>query len=216
MVEKSNNGNPVPAESIPLIFKLKSGQFLGKEVSNQEGKASLYFPAMKLPDGKNEIEVIIDLEKYADLDTSSSFYAKVINNNPVLPAKFEVELIPLIYFVESNEIVDNKSVEVNIIDPALKNLLAEQGYQFVSQAADADFVIQVNAVTTAGNTYNGIYFSYVDATMSIIDAVTGLEKYKTSVEQVKGGGSNSQKAGMKALKLASEQLKEELLNFLND
>ena len=216
LVEKSNNGNSFTAENIPLIFKLKSGQFLGKEVSNQEGKASLYFPAMKLPEGKNEIEVIIDLEKYADLDTSSSFYARVINNNPVLPAKFEVELIPLIYFVESNEIVDNKPVEVNIIDPALKNILAEQGYQFVNQAADADFVIQVNAATTAGNTYNGIYFSYVDATMSIIDAVTGLEKFKTSVEQVKGGGSNSQKAGMKALKLASVQLKEELLNFLND
>ncbi|HEY9113387.1 MAG TPA: hypothetical protein VIN10_01725, partial [Bacteroidales bacterium] len=116
----------------------------------------------------------------------------------------------------SNETIDNKPVEIKIIEPGLKNILAEQGYQFVNQESEADYIIRVNASTTAGTTYNGIYFSYVDATLSIIDATSGVEKYKTSVEQVKGGGSNSQKAGIKALNLTSEQLKKELIEYLKN
>jgi len=216
LVEKNNPENISSAENIPIIFKVKNGQAIGWGTSNLEGIASLYFPAVKLKEGKSEIEAQIDLAKYADLDTNSMYYLKISKNIPVAPAVFEVEFIPLIYFVESNETIDNKPVEIKIMEPGLKNILAEQGYQFVNQESEADYIIRVNASTTAGTTYNGIYFSYVDATMAIVDANTGVEKYKTSVEQVKGAGSNSQKAGIKALNLATEQLKKELIEYLKN
>ena len=106
------------------------------------------------------------------------------------------------------ETIDKRPVDIKVIEPELKNVLADKGYQFIDYKTDADFEIFVNAATTAGNTYQGIYFSYVNATMSIIDVSTGLEVLKTSVEQIKGGSSNSKKAGIKALNLASDQLKE--------
>ena len=51
--------------------------------------------------------------------------------------------------------------------------------------------------------------------MSIIDIATGQETFKTSVEQIKGGSSNSKKAGIKALNLASDQLKEKMIEYLS-
>ena len=48
----------------------------------------------------------------------------------------------------------------------------------------------------------------------MVDAATGDEIFKTSVEQVKGAGGNSKKAGKKAMSLASEKLTDKLMAFL--
>lgn len=215
VVTKKNESSLISVQKIPLKFQLKNGQVVGKSITNEEGKAKFFFPEIKVEEGKNELIAAIDLGAYADLDTNSLFYVKTEMNNPVVPALFEVQFIPLFYYVESSETIDNKPVEVKIIELALKKLLSENGFQFVNQEPDADYIVEVKAATTAGNSHDGIYFSYVDATLSIVDAQTGVEKYKTSVEQVKGGGSNPVKAGIKALNQASGQLSSELLKYLS-
>jgi hypothetical protein len=214
-VEKIEVNERIPAENIPILISTKKGKKIASGISNENGFVNIYFPAISLPEGKTDLYAQIDLAAYADIDTSSAFYSRIRKNNPVSPAILNADLVPLVYYINSNETIDNKPLAIKIVEPEFKNALADRDYKFANTMEGADFEINIKATTTSGNTYQGIYFSYVDATVSVIDLSTGLEVFKTSVEQTKGGGSNSKKAGIKALNLASDHLKEKMINYLS-
>lgn len=215
LVEMKSKDGKTGLENITLIFSDKNGKTITRGSSDADGLVSVYFPEIIISEGKNEIFAQVDLATYANIDTSTAFFSRVKYNNPVLPATFVIEFVPQVYYVFTDETISRRPVEIKIIEPDLKNELNRKGFQFVENQKDADYMIVVKAATTAGNTYQGIYFSFVDATMSIVDVKSGNEKFKTSVEQVKGGGANSKKAGIKALNLASEELKEKLIEYLS-
>lgn len=208
------NGMTVPMENVPLVFSTGNGKAITRGISNSNGVVSAYFPPVHLPEGKTEILAQIDLAVYADIDTNSAFYLTAVKNNPVTPAVFTIQLNPQTYYVKSDESIDRRPVDIKTIEPAIKNRLVDKGYHFVNGKPDADYVIFIKAATTTGSGYQGIYYSYVDATLSVVDAATGDEIFKTSVEQVKGAGGNSKKAGKKAMSLASEKLTDKLMAFL--
>ena len=99
-------------------------------------------------------------------------------------------------------------MDIKTLEPIVKEILAEKGYNFVDNEKDADFVIKINANTTTGSQYEGIYFAFLDANLSVIDSTSGEEIYKSHLDQVKGGGSNYVKAGKKAYMLGAKKLKE--------
>jgi len=87
----------------------------------------------------------------------------------------------------------------------------DKGYQFTDNPGEADYLIKIAASATTGTSHQGIYFTYVDANLSIINRLDNKEIFKTHVDQVKGGGANYVKAGKKAYTNAAEQLKEAVL-----
>lgn len=88
----------------------------------------------------------------------------------------------------------------------------EQGYNFVDSMADADYIISIDANTTTGTKYDGIYFAYLDVNMSIINVAINEEVNKIHFDQIKGGGINYGKAGNKAYIIGAGKLKETLKN----
>lgn len=209
-------GITVPMENIPLVFRTGDGKTITHGISSSDGVVSAYFPPVHLPEGKTEILAQIDLAVYADIDTNLAYYLTAVKNNPVTPAVFTIQLDPQTYYVNSNETIDGSTVQIKTVEPEIKNRLAEQGYHFVSNKAKADYMISIKAANTTGNTYQDIYYSYVDATLSIIDVGNGNEIFKTSVEQVKGAGINSKKAGKKAMITTSVMLTENLMEYLSE
>jgi len=71
----------------------------------------------------------------------------------------------------------------------------------------------IEASSTTGTNYQGVYFTFVDANISVINQSTNKEVFKTHVDQVKGGGTNYTKAGKKAFVNAAEQLKEAVKDY---
>ena len=206
----------VPMENIPLVFSTGDGKTIIRGISSSNGVVSAYFPPVHLPKGKTEILAQIDLAAYADIDTNLAYYLTAVKNNPVTPTIFTIQLNPQTYYVNSNETIDGNTVQIKTVEPEIKNRLAEQAYHFVSNKAKADYMISIKAANTTGSTYQDIYYSYVDATLSIIDIGNGNEIFKTSVEQVKGAGINSKKAGKKAMITASVMLTENLMEYLSE
>ncbi len=209
-------GITAPMENIPLVFSTGDGKTITRGISSSNGVVSAYFPPVHLPEGKAEILAQIDLAVYADIDTNLAYYLTAVKNNPVTPAVFTIQLDPQTYYVNSNETIDGSTVQIKTVEPEIKNRLAEQDYHFVSNKAKADYMISIKAANTTGSTYQDIYYSYVDATLSVIHVDTGDEIFKTSVEQVKGAGSNSKKAGKKAMITASVILTEKLMEYLSE
>ena len=206
----------VPMENIPLVFSTRDGEPITHGISSSNGVVRAYFPPVHLTEGKTEILAQIDLAAYADIDTNLAYYLTAVKNNPVTPAVFTIQFDPQTYYVNSNETIDGSAVQIKIVEPEIKNQLAEQGFHFVSNKLNADYEISIDAANTTGSTYQDIYYSYVDATLSVIDASNGDEIFKTSVEQVKGAGSNSKKAGKKAMITVSVKLTEKLMEYLSE
>ena len=200
-----------PFPNIPVIFVSKqTGEILCKGNSDEYGMAQGFLPALSTQAPIVEIDAQIDLAAFTGLDPTSALYVIVEQQNPILPATFQVTLEQQVIFIESHELIGGSPVEITTIEPVIKHDLASKGYSFTTHPAEADYMIRINASATTGNSYNGIYFVYVDANLSIVDQVTGKEVFKTHVSQVKGGGSDYKKAGKKAYVSAANQLKEKI------
>jgi len=215
VVKIYKNESLIPIENFPLLFKTEEGKIISHTFSNDKGIVSAYFPSIQLPEGINKIYTQIDLKTLLNVDTNSNFYSIAEKGNPVTPVAFTINFVPLNYLIYCTEIIDRREVEIKTIEPLIKNDLSEKGFHFVDEEPNADFIIRIKAENTTGNSYQGIYFSFVDATLSLIDRTTGDEIYKTSLNQVKGGGSNSKKAAKKAYVIAAEMLKEKLEGYFS-
>ena len=207
----SQNGELKPFPNVPVIFVSKqNGNILCKGNSNENGVAQGFLPGLQSNATLVEIDARIDISAFADLDTNTALYALVEQQNKVLPAAFQINLERQFFYVESEELLGRSPMEINTIEPVIKQYFAGKGYHFTDIPADADYTIRIEASTTTGNIYQGIYFSFVDANLSIVDHSTGKEVFKTHIDQVKGGGSDFTKAGKKAYVSAAARLKEKI------
>jgi hypothetical protein len=65
-------------------------------------------------------------------------------------------------------------------------------------------------MTTSSNQNSGIYYAYVDVILNITDNRLSEVVETLSVDQIKGGGINANKASISAFNKASEQIIEKL------
>ncbi len=200
-----------PANGIPIaIINLDNGEKLCSSKTNDFGHSLCYLPPININKAMLSLEATIDLEEYLNIDKNSLYFTIASQQNPVSPVAINIATRKPTIFVQSEEKIQYYNVEIKTLEPAIKKMLSEKSYNFVDKEADADFIIKIKANTTTGTYYQGIYFAYLDANVSVVDAATGEEIYKTHLDQVKGGGANYPKAAKKAYALGAEKLKEML------
>ncbi len=200
-----------PANGIPIaIINLDNGEKLCSSKTNDFGHSLCYLPPININKAMLSLEATIDLEDYLNIDKNSIYFTIASQQNPVSPVAINIATRKPTIFVQSEEKIQYYNVEIKTLEPAIKEMLSEKSYNFVNKEADADFIIKIKANTTTGTYYQGIYFAYLDANVSVVDAATGEEIYKTHLDQVKGGGANYKKAAKKAYALGAEKLKEML------
>lgn len=208
-VSINSDAGSEPASNIPLLFVNKqSGKVLCKATSDEMGVASAFLPPMGFDIPKVQIEAMVDIATYVPLDTTSSYAALVQKNLNMIPARMQVHVQKQVYCIQSEELLLGSPLEIKTIEPMLKQALVDQGYQFTDYPEEADFLILIEASSTTGTSYQGIFFTFVDANLSVINNSNDKEVFKTHVEQVKGGGADYVKAGKKAYAQAAEKLKE--------
>ncbi len=201
------------AVNVPVVYINKaSGRPLCRALSNESGVAAGYLPELDNDNPLLEVEAMIDVAAYVPMDTLTAYYTLVKRQLTVLPAHFLVHVQKQVYCIESTELLMGSPMEINTIEPTIKQALVDKGYQFTDNPAEADFLIKIAASATTGTSHQGIFFTYVDANLSIVNQVDNKEIYKTHVDQVKGGGANYVKAGKKAYVNAAGLLKEAVLN----
>ncbi len=130
------------------------------------------------------------------------------NVSPVLAAliksfslpftRFTLNVVSLSIAFETEESLFGTRLKLPRIEPLLKNVLSTQGFSFVDDPSKANLLITVKANGRDGGEYSGLFTTYVDATISVMDLNSGEEVYKTAFNNVKGVSINSEKAGMKA------------------
>jgi hypothetical protein len=201
------DGNTVLGIPILLINTENKDKLFTTE-TNEAGIAVCYLPSIQTESPVFRIEASIALAEYLSIPESSIYFGIASQQNPVSPISIDIKTEKPTVFIESEESIFGKPMDIKTLEPIVKETLAGKGYNFVDNKDDADFIIKINANTTTGSQYQGIYFAFLDANMSVIDAKSGEEIYKSHIDQVKGGGSNNDKAAKKAYLSGAKKLKE--------
>ncbi len=204
-------GNGVDTKGIPLeVVSLETNLVLCGCTTDKLGIASCYLPSIQTINPIFKVKILINLSEYLNIERSSTYFVIASQQNPVLP--IEVDLItqnPTIY-VSSRELIQGEEMDIKTLEPSLKEILAEEGYNFVEDKNDADFIVNISANTTTGSKYEGIYFSYLDINLTVTSAKNNEEVYSIHLDQIKGGGNSYLKAGKKAYVIGASKIKERM------
>ena len=193
---------------VPLLFSLQD-ENIGKAKTNQAGIAVLpYTP--KQADRQTQIVLAnIDLKEFIGGKPASAFLKQLEKQYLVAPARFMIKVAPLTIFMQSSEKEHyGNQLEINLLEPALKEALASRGYVFTDQQDEADLLVEIDAKSRNGSNTQGIYFAFVDANVSVMDLSDGREIWKQNLSSIKGGGADFRRATVKAYETAAQQLKK--------
>ena len=212
-IKLTNKNNQVGIKGIPIKFvNAETGDIIYTSTTNNQGISVGYLPAIQTQNAIITINAEINLSAYLNIPPNSLYYTITNNQNHIMPISIDMKTEKPTVFVQSNELINNNSVSIKTIEPVVKETLASKGYNFVDNKNDADFIIVIDANTTTGSEYQGIYFAFLDVNFSVVDAANNEEIYKTHLNQIKGGGGDYKKAGKKAYVLGAKKLKERIEN----
>ncbi len=205
------DGEGVAVEGIPVsIINTETGEILCISLTNNLGISTCYLPSVQTEKAVFRVEASIDLAEYLNIKNSSIFFTIASGQNPVLPVSIDLITENPTIFIQSKELSFDRQMDIKTLEPIVKETLAAKGYNFVDNEKDADYLIAINANTTTGSQYQGIYFAFLDVNISVIETSIGEEIYKTHFDQIKGGGSNYKKAGKKAYIISAQKIKESI------
>jgi hypothetical protein len=197
-----------PLVEAPLVFLLQD-EMVGKTAANQYGLAVLPFTAKQADRQLQVVLAQLDLKAFIGGEPEPAFLSQLEKQYPIAPARFMIKVAPLTIFVQSSEKGHyGNQLDINLLEPTLKEALAERGYAFTDQMNEADLLVEIEAKARNGSNVQGIYFGFVDASVSVMDLSDGREIWKQSLSSIKGGGADFNRAIIKAYEMAAQELKE--------
>jgi len=203
--------------NIPVNFVLGTTQeLLCTALTNQNGVASCYVKSLGASRQIQVAQAFLDVAAFANLEANSVFLKQVEHSFPVAPARFLIKVAPLTIFVQSSERDHyNRQLDVNLLEPALKEVLSLRGFAFTDDLSQADLMVDISAKARHGSNVQGICFSFVDANLSVIDLKDGTEAWKTVISSKKGAGADYSRATVKAFEEAAEEIKQTMPEQIN-
>jgi len=194
---------------IQFVHTSGSGAVIGKDETDSQGSAKCAFGKINKP-GVQVISAKVDLAAYTQLRTKPQVLEQLQQAYKVPTAKVVVDVQRLFVLIDADEQNLGQNLTVPFIEPELKESLTKSGFSFTTDASKADMFIKITAHSRKGSSFKGIFFSYVDATVSITDAPTGKEVYTNAFANVKGGGLDYEQAGIKAFRAAAAKVSDEV------
>jgi hypothetical protein len=115
----------------------------------------------------------------------------------------------IIVYIQSQE--TNFGATVHLLEPKLKAELSKQGCSFTPMREKADWLLTINAATRRGSELDGIYFAFLDATITLVEKKTNKEIYANNFTDLKGGGVDYERAGRKAYDSGLQKITREII-----
>jgi hypothetical protein len=96
----------------------------------------------------------------------------------------------------------------------LKNMLANNGFEFTEDRNTADLWFDVKADSEKGSISGSIYVTYLTSVIKVLTMKEGKEIYATTLDRVKGYGLDYDKSSIDAYNKALETLERDRMNEL--
>jgi len=211
-ISKNKNGVEKILSNVPVLFINKDVQYCNATTDNT-GSAKCFINKVSSTEKIQVVSAIIDLSSYLGIDSIDA-------KNEILKSfsvSTDIKLIAsgLTFWISSEEYdLNSNKLSIPLIEPKIKESLSDINCTFVDDPNIADFKIQLLTKVRKGNTAFDMCFSYLDATVSILDLSANKEIYKNSFVNIKGGGNSYERASINSYNKAAEKISSELIIIL--
>jgi hypothetical protein len=159
------------------------------------------------------IKVNIDALSGTSASPIYSLIAKTLNV-PRVQVNLKVQR-PVVYLTSEEKSLGSLKNNYQISN-RLKNMLANNGFEFTENKDAADLWVDVKADSEKGSVSGSIYITYLTSVIKVTAVREGKEIYATTFDRVKGYGLDYDKSSVDAYNKALEALeKEKMKELLN-
>ncbi|MEM7549792.1 MAG: LPP20 family lipoprotein [Bacteroidota bacterium] len=202
---KSQSDSGIAVQGLPLIIRSSAGD--QEIITDGEGHYNRTIPKNEILNQGLFAEISLGfLDQYP---ISKSF----LKNFPTYQLEVNFIATPPVYSISSSETNLRSPLPKNILEPLFEKILTEKGVNLTGKS-DAQFELSINAITRKGTETNGLFSTYLDFTISIIDD-SDLSVFSDSFNDIKGLHTSYEKAGLKAYQKVEKELIDEIENTLN-
>jgi hypothetical protein len=210
VVAKANFKDGRFAESVPLkaSFEKGEGDVYPDYKVDENGNAKILINRI----GSRELEQTLGVKVNIDVlsGTGSSPIYKLIAktfNVPGAQVMMKVQR-PVVYLTADEKSFGSAKVNYQITNK-LKNLLANNGFEFTEDKTVADLWFDIKADAEKGSVSGSIYISYLTSVIKVTAMKEAKEIYATTLDRVKGYGLDYDKSSIDAYNKALETLEKE-------
>ena len=210
-VDQSGREKSIANLPLKFYFSRGAGDLIENVRTNRSGRASCLVSKITATDRLQMMKADLRMNSFVNQDSVSFLISGIIKSLVVPETKFILNVSGLSVYIESQEKLFGRKLSVQHIEPALKNNLSEKGFIFIDNLAGADLKITVSAESKKGSEIYGMYSSFTDLTISVIDMNSGDEIYKNSLHDVKGIDLTYEKGGLKSLENAAKEVNRTII-----
>ena len=201
------------AAGIPLkaSFEKGSGDIFPEYVTDEKGKAKILINRIN----SKEIEQIVAVKVNIDAlsgKTTSPIYALIAQTLNVPRAQVMMKVQRPVVYLTADERSLGSSRSNYQITSKLKNVLANNGFEFTEDKRKADLWFDVKADSEKGSVSGSIYITYLTSVIKVTAMKEAKEIYETTLDRVKGYGLDYDKSSTDAYNKALETLENERIN----
>ena len=204
-----------PAINLPLhaSFEKGAGDIFPTYKTNDAGQAKILMTKIGSKDLEQSVVVKVDIDALSGVANSPiySLIAKTLN----VPGALVVLKVqrPIVYLTSMEKSLGQNKSNYQISNK-LKNILANNGFEFTEEKASADLWFDVKADSEKGSISGSIYITYLTSVIKVAAIKEGKEIYATTLDRVKGYGLDYDRSSVDAYNKAIETLEKDRMNEL--
>lgn len=206
-----------PAKGIPLYarFEKGSGILHANLTTNEEGSAKVLINKIDSKALEQTISVTVDVDALSGSAPSQIF--TLVTKSLSLPSAYVVLKVqrPVVYLTAEERSFGLEKANFQITS-RLKNLLANNGFEFTENKRGADLWFDVKSDVEKGSVTGSIYVTYLTSSIKVMSVKEGKEIYATTMDRIKGYGLDYDKSSVDAYNKTIEALETERINEILD
>ena len=207
------NGKVVADIPVSFIDEDKGINY-GTVSSNSSGIAALHIDRIKSGSKSQVITGKLDLDNYLTIDQNNRYVQDVLKFTTLPNNNFYLTVSPSLIYFKVNEKNFGQALGIPVIEAGLKDLLSEVGYRYTETKSKSDLIVSINSDTRKGGEVSGIYFSFVDVTVSLSERESEKEIFKKSFNGYKASGTSFEHAGGKSYQIAKKDVCEKVVSLI--
>jgi hypothetical protein len=205
---------PASQLSLLAVFAKGGGNVFPTYKTDERGKAKILINKITSREFDQSLIVKVDIDQLSGAAGNTPIYGMVVKTLNVPSTQIDMKVQrPIVYLT-----ADEKSF--GLVRPSaqisskLKNILANEGFEFSDNRQLADLWFDVTADAERGSVAGSIFITYLTGRIKVTALKEGREIYATTLDRIKGYGLDYEKSSVDAYTKAMETLERERMTEL--
>jgi hypothetical protein len=203
------------ALNVPLtaVFEKGAGDVFPEYKTDEQGQAKILLNRIGSKDLEQTLAVKVNIDALSGT-TGSPIYMLITKTLNVPRAQVIMKVQrPLVFLTSEEKSLGTAKANFQISNK-LKNLLANNGFEFTENKGSADLWFDIKADCEKGSVSGSIYITYLTSVIKVMAMKENKEIYATTLDRVKGYGLDYDKSSVDAYNKALETLEKDRMNEL--